>query len=129
MRDERQRAAARNHEIERLVGPRERLDVGLREMRLGAAASRPAEEARREIDSERLISELTQDDGLEAGPAARVERPRTASFRRWRELGPQEIVEDRVEVLVPGLEIVVGCGHRIEEGAGPGHHGASVANA
>ena len=54
-------------------------------------------------------------------------RPRGAPGRR-RELGAHEAVEHAVEVLVPGLEIVVGCGHRVEEGSRPGRHGASVAN-
>ena len=93
----------------------------------GEPAPRHAEQPRRDVHAVRLVAELQQDGRLKARSTAGVERPRAPGSGRRRELGAQEVVQHVVEVLVPGLEIVVGCGHRVEDRPHPGRHGASVA--
>ena len=128
-RDEGEGAPARDHEVERPVAARERLDVGLRQPGSAAARHRRAQEPGGEIHAERVVAELRQDRRLESGAAAGVQGPQAPAAGPGRELPAHEAVEDRVEVLVPGLELVVRCRHRVEGRCGIGCHGASVAKA
>src|SRR5581483_5735957 len=127
--DERERAPAGDGHVEGAVPPRQRLQVAADEPRVPVSPARDGEEPRRQVDPGGPVPERQQERGLEPGAAAGVERKPALAGSARRERTPEEPAEHGVEVLVPGLELVVRCGHRVEGGGRVGSHAASLAGA